>query len=141
MENTDKQMFYKSLKKMVMLTNGTYTLNDIESVGYWEALKGFGVERVVSLLEKIAISEEGHQSPGKLDGLLDGKCKTSASKDWSHLTGLLVAHGVEGAREKVDTESKGFKVLKAVGGFRALNSSGNDLAGVKSRFMAKYDGE
>ena len=137
MEAADKAIFYKTLKAFLYTLNGTATPMQESMIHYWEALKGFDVEKVCKALNELARDGNAHIPPALVVAKITGKKPQRAKDEFDVLLGLVKKHGVSGAKDHVDLKSKTWEILKSVGGFGALNTS--DISQVRAAFYQAWD--
>ena len=136
MIDSDIPQFRKAMRVYFQTVHATGNVSIDVIANYWKALQPFPLDKVLHVIETCSLTETNHVPPARMAEMLSGK-KTEKCRDAFHeLVALLQMHGVEGAINRVDKETKAYRVLKACGGFRTLN---NDVNRVKSDFQANWE--
>ena len=139
MEDKDKALFYRTMKSFFYSLNGTATPDQGSLSHYWNALKGYSTDKVIKALTELAQTETSHVMPGKVVEKVTGKKAVKAKDEFELMVNLVKKHGVTGARERIDQTSKGWVVLKSIGGLSAINTT--DLNAARAAFYQAYDSE
>ncbi len=137
MLETDKKEFTKAIKAFLFTLDGTHSPDGMVMAHYWDALNKFDKDKVFKALSALASESEEHVRPGQVVAKITGKKTVKAKNEFDSIMSLVQQYGIEGARDKVDKESKAWGVVKKMGGLSAFNTT--DLGSVRAAFYRGFD--
>ncbi|MGB1373801.1 MAG: hypothetical protein ACPG6R_11815 [Aequoribacter sp.] len=137
MNEQDKPEFTKALKAFLFTLDGTHSPDGMVMAHYWDTLSKFDKEKVLKALAALASESEEHIRPAQVVAKITGKKTVKAKSEFDSIMSLVQQYGIEGARDRVDKESKAWGVIKKMGGLSAFNTT--DLGSVRAAFYRGFD--